>query len=195
LELVIRPGAAFRRSAICGIVAYPLIGEAFMRTSFAFGIALTGLAAVALGDGSASARAVQAGPGVSWGKAGISLEQYWTDSALCGHQAAGVDLSGSEPAKALIVASRRMDNWSDFVSIQQAMRMAAPQIQWERAARIMQRELERCLSERGYTKFKLTKGQSRRLAKLKAGSLERRKYLYSLASDPAVLQAQLEKDT
>lgn len=164
-----------------------------MRTSFAFGITLAGLAAVALG-GTGFARAVQAGPGVSWGKAGISLEEYWTDSALCGHQAAAVDLSGTAPAEALVVASRRMDNWSDFDSIQQALRMAAPQVQWERAAKIMQHELERCLSDRGYTKFKLTKDQSRRLAKLKAGSLERRKYLYGLASDPAVLQAQRETD-
>jgi hypothetical protein len=58
----------------------------------------------------------------------------------------------------------------------------------------MQREPERCLSDRGYTKFKLTKDQSRRLARLKAGSLERRKYLYSLASDPRVLQEQREAD-
>jgi hypothetical protein len=165
-----------------------------MRRSFAFGFTLAGLAALSLGGGIASARAIQAGPGVSWGKAGVSLEQYWTDSALCGHQAAAIDLSGTAPADALVLASRRMDTWSDFDSIQQTLRMADPQRQWDRAAAIMQRELERCLSDRGYTKFKLTKDQSRRLARLKAGSLERRKYLYSLASDPRVLQEQREAD-
>jgi hypothetical protein len=86
-----------------------------------------------------------------------------------------------------------MDNWSDFDSIQQALRLARPEVQWDRAARILQTELEKCLSERGYVKFQLTKDQAHRLKKLKAGTLERRKYLYSLASDPAVLEAQAPK--
>jgi len=39
-------------------------------------------------------------------------------------------------------------------------------------------------------KFQLTRAQARRLKKLEAGSLERRAYLYRLASDPKVLEAQ-----
>jgi hypothetical protein len=138
----------------------------------------------------ASARRVSPGNEISWGKAGVSLEDYWVDASLCGHQAAAVDLTGTEPAKALVIASRQIDNWSDFESVQQALRLAAPEVQWDRAAAIMRTELERCLTERGYMKFRLTKGQARHLKKLKVGSLERRKYLYSLASDPAILQSQ-----
>ena len=91
---------------------------------------------------------------------------------------------------ALVVAARRIDKWSDFESIQRALLLAAPEVQWERAARIMQGELEKCLTERGYVKFHLTKAQAHRLKKLEAASLERRAYLHSLASDPKVLEAQ-----
>ena len=49
---------------------------------------------------------------------------------------------------------------------------------------------EQCLVGRGYSKFELTEDQRHALRKLKAGSDERRAYLYSLASNPAVLQNQ-----
>jgi hypothetical protein len=49
---------------------------------------------------------------------------------------------------------------------------------------------EQCLMQRGYSKFRLTDEQRKRLSKLRAGSDERRAYLYGLASDPAVLQSQ-----
>jgi hypothetical protein len=47
---------------------------------------------------------------------------------------------------------------------------------------------EQCLTQRGYSKFRLTDDQRSRLRKLKFGSEERRDYLYRLATDPAVLQ-------
>jgi hypothetical protein len=47
-----------------------------------------------------------------------------------------------------------------------------------------------CLVQRGYSKFVLTDDQRHVLKKLKAGSDERRAYLYSLATNPAVLQGQ-----
>jgi hypothetical protein len=59
----------------------------------------------------------------------------------------------------------------------------------------MRHELEKCLTERGYVRFRLTKGQARHLKALTTGSLERRKYLYKLASDPAVLAEQALKDS
>ena len=59
----------------------------------------------------------------------------------------------------------------------------------------MERELEGCLMDRGYVKFKLTKGQARQLSKLPTGSLERRKYLHLLASDADVLAGQALKDS
>src|SRR5205823_3815090 len=47
-----------------------------------------------------------------------------------------------------------------------------------------------CLQQRGYSRFVLTDDQRKALRKLKPGSDERRAYLYSLASNPAVLQGQ-----
>jgi hypothetical protein len=71
-----------------------------------------------------------------------------------------------------------------------AAQIARPEIQWQRAATILQDALEACLIERGYVKFELTGSQNRKLRKLEVGSLERRRYLHSLASDPDVLAAQ-----
>jgi hypothetical protein len=166
-----------------------------MRRTLAIVALLTGALSAVLATSPASARRVSPGNEISWGKAGVSLEEYWIDSGQCGHQAAAVDLTGTAPAEALVIASRRMDNWSDFDSIQSALRLAAPEVQWDRAATILQHELESCLTERGYVKFQLTKGQASQLKKLATGSLERRKYLYSLASDAAVLKAQALRDS
>lgn len=49
---------------------------------------------------------------------------------------------------------------------------------------------EQCLAGRGYSKFELTDDQRKILRKLKAGSDQRRAYLYSLASNPTILQSQ-----
>jgi hypothetical protein len=145
---------------------------------------------LALWTGPASADQIAAGSDTSWGKAGVSLEDYWTDSATCGHQAAQIDLSGTAPGKALVIASRMSQDITESSAMITAARIGAPEIQWNRAATIMKRALESCLANRGYVKFKLTKGQSHHLKKLELGSLERRRYLYRLASDPAVLRAQ-----
>jgi hypothetical protein len=63
----------------------------------------------------------------------------------------------------------------------------------ERLKHIKQMQLaktDECLVQRGYSRFRLTEDQQRHLRHLKSGSDERRAYLYSLASDPAVLAAQ-----
>ena len=55
---------------------------------------------------------------------------------------------------------------------------------------MMESVTTKCLVERGYSRFTLTEDQRQALSKLKAGSDERRAHLYSLASNPAVLQRQ-----
>jgi hypothetical protein len=149
-------------------------------------------AAVALIVGAAPASARLVGPGhqTSWGKEGVSLEDYWIDSGQCSLRAYGVDLTGTAPARALIIASRMAENPATLEDAQRAMQFANPELQWDRAAKIMETELEMCLVERGYVKFRLTDRQADELEHLEKGSLERRRYLHSLASDPAVLAAQ-----
>jgi hypothetical protein len=148
------------------------------------------VAALALGASAASAHRISPGHMISWGKADVSLEDYWLDAAECGHTAAAVDLKDTTPAKALVYGSRLLDNASSPGEIMLIQQLVSPEIQWDRAATIMQKALESCLSERGYSRFRLTDGQFRRLRKLDVGSLERRQFLHGLASDPAVLARQ-----
>ena len=140
----------------------------------------------------ATAGRVSAGQQKSWGKDGVSLEQYWTDSAECAHVAADIDLEGTKPARALVFWTR-LGNGNmapnNYADIYMSARIN-PEVQWNRAAAIMREELESCLAGRGYVKFELTDEQDRRLDQLEVGSLERRSYLHSLASDPDVLAAQ-----
>ena len=161
-------------------------------------------AALALGIfllafGSSPALADRIGPGhhKSWGKQGVSLEQYWADSTECAQAAADLDLEGTKPAKALVFWTRLgngnmpPNNYADiFMSVR-----INPEVQWNRAATIMRKELEGCLSERGYVKFELTDNQYEILRELEVGSLKRRTYLHSLASDPEILAAQVLSDS
>jgi hypothetical protein len=138
----------------------------------------------------AHARYISAGYDKSWGKAGISFDDYRNDSVTCGRQAAGLDLRNSDPAKALVLASRLIDNAIDYQDAAEAMRIASPERNFGKAGDLMQAALERCLRDRGYHKFKLTDAQRHRLSKLKPGSDARHHYLYSLGSDPQVLARQ-----
>jgi adhesin HecA-like repeat protein len=149
-----------------------------------------GSAALALASSPALADRIGPGHKKSWGKSGVSLEQYWIDSAECAHTADATDLEGTDPARALVIASRMIDNQNGVGDVQGALRIAAPEIQWQRAATIMKAHLEACLVDRGYVKFQLTDGQYRMLERHEAGTLERRIYLHSLASDPDVLATQ-----
>ena len=61
------------------------------------------------------------------------------------------------------------------------------------AARARTEALSSCLTERGYTEFKLTAEQRAHLATLKEGSNEFHQYLYQLGADPEVVKAQAAK--
>ena len=166
-----------------------------MRRTLAISTLLAATMALPLVASPAWAGRVRPDYQTSWGKPGVSLEEYWTDASLCGHAAAAIDLSGTAPAEALVLATRMIDNQNGYDDIERALRLAPFEVQWNRAGTIMRRELETCLTERGYVRFRLTKGQARHLKALTTGSLERRKYLYKLASDPAVLAEQALKDS
>ncbi|MXO60209.1 hypothetical protein GRI89_11730 [Altererythrobacter salegens] len=148
------------------------------------------LAAIVAGGSAQAGDRVRPDARTSWGKAGVSLEQYWIDSSTCGHEAAATDLSDSKPAKALIYASRILDNTNDAVAIGSVQQLVSPEIQWNRAATLLKDALEMCLADRGYRQFRLTREQARHLNMFDKGSIERRKYLHSLASDPMVLEDQ-----
>lgn len=161
-----------------------------MRRTIAIVYLSISLAALLPATSAGAADRISAGHKLSWGKPGVSIEQYWTDSSQCGHEAAAIDLSNTDPGKALVYASRIMDNASTGGNLIGPAQLVHPEVQWNRAATLMQQALEKCLMERGYVKFRLTDGQARKLRKFEIGSLERRRYLHSLASDPDVLRKQ-----
>jgi len=156
-------------------------------------------------------------PQESWGKAGVSLDQYRQDALECGLQGYYTDISKTEDAKEFVRASRQLDTMTSSTyapnttsaggtgpagtnTVDQMARYAANQQQVIQGVRPEERfrniketlvmTTEQCLTQRGYSRFRLSDDQRRRLKHLKAGSDARRAYLYSLASDPAVLQTQ-----
>jgi hypothetical protein len=170
----------------------PQTGEPFvMRKTRAFAALVIGIATL---SSSTSAVAGRVGPGhhKSWGKDAVSFEQYWSDSTECAQLAADIDLEGTDPAQALVFWTRLGNGDmppNNYADIWMSARIN-PEVQWNRAATIMRKQLEGCLIDRGYVKFELTDEQYRRLEALEPGSSERRAYLHSLASDPDILAAQ-----
>lgn len=176
------------------------------------------LFAVSLVIASAVGPAISApAPQDSWGKAGISLDQYRQDALDCGLQGHYTDISKTDDAKEFVKASRRLDAMTTGSfspnttsasgtgpvgtdAVDQAVTYAAnqqhvvesvrPEERFRNIKKTLVSATEQCLMRRGYSKFQLTADQRRRLTHLKFGSEERRAYLYSLASDPAVLESQ-----
>jgi hypothetical protein len=176
--------------------------------------AVSALSVVAAASASASAA-----PQDSWGKLGISFAQYRQDALYCGKQGYTRDISKTDDAKAFVSASKQLDAITPGAptstvssssstgpatdnSIDQMVEYADQQqhiidsIHPEQRFRSIKQTLlstvDQCLTSRGYSRFRLTDGQRKQLSRLKAGSDERKHYLYSLASDPAVLQSQKE---
>ena len=146
-------------------------------------------------------------PRLSWGKPGVSLSQYEADALTCGERGWYTDVSHTEAAKVLKDASGRLEGLysgaftAPATSLQAAASDAAfsgqqiingvqPEKQFAAVRATLQANVDQCLGELGYRRFRLTAAQEARLAGLKKGSPERREYLHGLASDPAVVDAQ-----
>ena len=152
-------------------------------------------------------------PQDSWGKAGVSLEQYRQDSVDCAVEGYNLDISKSEDARAFVRASRELDSvpepvitqtgaagpngtntvnvMADFANIQgHIIDNLRPDQRFKSIKQMQLATISACLTQRGYLKFRLTQEQRRRLDKLKLGSDQRREYLYSLASNASILASQ-----
>jgi hypothetical protein len=144
----------------------------------------------------------------SWGKPGVSLYDYHADASICADAALKLDVAPHPATKRLIKASRVLDAaygsvWmsspaangsqlfgsagADTKSVRDAFRVDQSLDQ----IRDMQLQvLHGCLKGLGYKQFTLTGEQRARLKKLAQRSQQRRAYLHSLASDPAILARQ-----
>ena len=157
-----------------------------------------------------SPAAAEPKPVDSWGRPGVAYETYRNDSLECGLAGYYADVSQTEQAQAFVRATRQMegaDNANyvapgasaaqtmDGVIIQarqyeQIRRGIRPEKQAKDLKRGMEAVVQDCLKERGYIAFRLTDEQRQRLSQLDKGSDERREFLYSLASNPDILDAQ-----
>jgi hypothetical protein len=137
-------------------------------------------------------------PQESWGRAGVTLEEYRRDAEECGRTVYYADISQNEHAQAFVTGTKRMEATDgmplDFLALahRYGQIQANTRTEWRlrELERGMQSVLEICLQRRGYVKFQLTEEQRDDLGHLKKGSPERHVYLHRLASDPAVLASQ-----
>lgn len=147
----------------------------------------------------------------SWGKAGVSFDQYRSDAIECGRAGVHIDIANTAPVQALKRGTREMEAndqgaqaYSAGATPEQIMDQTVVLAnQYQRIREhtradvrvaevkgMMLTETETCLTARGYSRFRLTEDQHRHLAHLRVGKPERHDYLYRLASDPAVLARQ-----
>lgn len=151
----------------------------------------------------------------SWGKAGVTLDQYAVDGGVCAWQAIQLDIANTEPARRLVAASRHLEHADARAGsalppladptagaqptpipvdagrdYREAIDRYRPDEQFEAIRDIQSEALARCLTERGYTRFRLTEEQARELRRLRRGSPERRAFLHRLGSDPEVIARQ-----
>lgn len=164
----------------------------------------------------ATSAAAAPAPKESWGKPGVSFDQYRQDAVECGREGYYLDIAETADAKEFVKASRQLDTLNGMTSpstnsvnpngqvspdsVDQAARFAVtqqhiidgvrPDQRYRNLRQTLQSTTDNCLVRRGYSRFALTDDQRHRLKRLKAGSDERHAYLFRLASDPTVLATQ-----
>lgn len=146
----------------------------------------------------ATPAAAEPSPVDSWGRAGVDFETYRTDAVECASLAYHADVSQTSQAKIFIRGTKQMESadFSALDGLQRAYRYAQiehsvrPELRMEQLHDRLEGVVADCLTERGYTQFRLTDMQREQLSGLKKGTDERRQFLYMLASDPEVLEQQ-----
>jgi hypothetical protein len=165
------------------------------------------LSAAVLLATAASAVSAAPAPETSWGRAGVSYDEYRADASRCLHLVERIDLEGTQPAQALITATRRIENLSGQIGagaqdlgngfdnvvanqIAGAVAQARPEVRFRQIRDLMRTAMTACLTELGYTRFRLTEAQREQLRHLRSRQPARHAYLHRLASDPNVIAAQ-----
>ena len=141
----------------------------------------------------------------SWGKSGVSMDQYRRDAGDCGRAGYYLDVSQTEAAQVFKRATGQLQaNETNLTSAEakapeimnivttsaHIVAEARPDEHMKQVGNLMQSTVDDCLKQRGYVRFKLTDPQRKHLGHLHLGSPERRAYLYQLATDAKLLAAQ-----
>lgn len=130
----------------------------------------------------------------SWGKAGVSFDQYRSDAIECGRAGVHIDIANTAPVQALKRGTREMEAndqgmqaysaGATPVQIMDQTVVLANQYQRIRehtradvrvaeVKGMMLTDTEACLTARGYSRFRLTGEQHKHLARLRVGKPER----------------------
>jgi hypothetical protein len=137
----------------------------------------------------ALALAVTASPAAardSWGKPYVGFAEYRTDADQCSNAAFDAKL-WVQPLYHLIRAGYGMS--MDVYSYARAGQVVQHAVTVNIADQL-QNAVDRCLIDRGYTRFHLTEAQDRQLSRFHRRTMERSHFLHSLAADPRVMAAQ-----
>ena len=154
---------------------------------------------------------------VSWGKSGVSLEQYANDASQCADTSRYVaayikpktlvELDALSAAQ-LVEYAQWLDTGTYSDPMGDVVGITATKSPEDIARRTMnfgerytqiasydvrdelQVVLDKCLTERGYTQIKLNESQKRELSRFKRHTSERTAYLHSIDSDPVVIEKQ-----
>jgi hypothetical protein len=131
-------------------------------------------------------------PYISWGKEGVSFEQYREDSVACGTKGAARDMREERAFKDVAHGTNFQDSALDrgdaveYVMIyKRNFRSNVPKLQ-----QFLINGVEECLMIKDYRPFALTPEQEKRLHNYHKGSQNRFRYLHQLAGDPKILHAQ-----
>ncbi len=132
------------------------------------------------------AQAADRPPIESWGKPGIAFDQYRADSVECAKIGYFRDVSQDEPAKRFITGFTAADNnlnsggnASDWIN---SILRTQPDRQKRRLHAIQLGDVERCLADKGYSRFRLSRSEMKTLKRYPHGSEARHRYLYTLAA-------------
>ena len=122
----------------------------------------------------------------SWGKPNVGFTEYRADADQCSNAAFDAKL-WMEPVYHVIRAGYAAS--TDAYSYARAGYIVQHGVTVTIADQL-QNAVDRCLIDRGYTRFRLTEAQDRQLGRFHRGSMERAHFLHSLAADPQVMTAQ-----
>ncbi|WP_294309972.1 hypothetical protein [uncultured Sphingomonas sp.] len=135
---------------------------------------------------SVAAQAADRPPIESWGKPGIAFDQYRADSVECAKIGYFRDVSQDEPAKRFITGFTAADNnlnsggnASDWINL---ILRTQPDRQKRRLHAIQLGDVERCLADKGYSRFQLSRSEVKTLKRYPRGSEARQRYLHTLAA-------------
>ncbi len=142
----------------------------------------------------------------SWGKAGVSRTEYESDAIACSLPAASRDVAADRETRDYVQGANALDRENNMPSMARPpdeegliaranrnvllRRMYGPDRKVDALQAKLQGEVEACLTERGYTRFRLSRSQIRQLRRLRTGSQARRDFLHSLGSDADIVSTQ-----